>query len=176
MEDYKKEEVLAKLYWSDGLTIHQIADELGCGHATVGRWMKNHGIKSRRDFTPPKEDLRYDYAERGSYSKVGKKYHVTAGQVGKWFNEYGLKSQKPNHEKPPSFYTNTRGYELCRTQVDEEVKSVRIHRLVAACDSPNLEGKHVHHKNEIPWDNRPSNLEVMEPGEHTAHHNLKNEA
>jgi len=34
-----------------------------------------------------------------------------------------------------------------------------------------VKDKHVHHKNGIPWDNRPENLEAMSRQEHRTIHN-----
>lgn len=49
------------------------------------------------------------------------------------------------------------------------------HRLLAAVETPieELSGKVVHHRNGVRCDNRLENLEVMERGEHTAHHNTE---
>ena len=58
---------------------------------------------------------------------------------------------------------------------------VAHHRLLAvvecyAASTPlwailaDLDGKDVHHENELKWDNRPSNLEVVEHGEHSRMH------
>jgi len=46
--DWKNEEVLRKLYVKNGLSIPEVADELGCGKTTVHRWLKKHGIERRR--------------------------------------------------------------------------------------------------------------------------------
>jgi hypothetical protein len=34
-----------------------------------------------------------------------------------------------------------------------------------------VKDKVVHHKNDIKWDNRPKNLELMTASEHTTYHN-----
>ncbi|MBK8246404.1 MAG: HNH endonuclease [Gemmatimonadetes bacterium] len=46
------------------------------------------------------------------------------------------------------------------------------HRLVAECSLGRLllPGEQVHHRNEIPWDNRPENLEVLSTSEHCRRH------
>jgi len=46
--DWKNKEVLRRLYVENGLSIPEVADELGCGKTTVHRWLKKHGIKRRR--------------------------------------------------------------------------------------------------------------------------------
>jgi hypothetical protein len=46
------------------------------------------------------------------------------------------------------------------------------HRLVMQrlLGRPLLRGEHVHHKNGIPWDNRPENLQLMTHAAHLGHH------
>jgi transcriptional regulator with PAS, ATPase and Fis domain len=50
--------------------------------------------------------------------------------------------------------------------------SAVIHRLVAVAEYgfDAVVENHVHHKNHIPWDNRPSNLELMSQEEHYRYH------
>jgi len=66
------------------------------------------------------------------------------------------------------FSTNTRGYEEAQAYVGGEAKKVYIHRLVAVAEYgvEAVKGMDVHHKNNVPWDNRPSNLDVLTHREH----------
>lgn len=49
---------------------------------------------------------------------------------------------------------------------------VRLHRLVAVAEYgfEAVAGQQVHHANRIPWDNRPENLLVLSPSEHSRLH------
>jgi len=51
-----------------------------------------------------------------------------------------------------------------------------VHRLLAVAKYGFDEvcGKHVHHKNEIKWDNRMENITVMDSSEHSRKHALEN--
>lgn len=85
----------------------------------------------------------------------------------------GLERNPPNRQPDefPSVYTELPGgYEQLYCRGDTSLH----HRLLATLLVDNIEelrGKHVHHNNEIPWDNRLGNLTIMTPGEHNKEHN-----
>lgn len=96
--------------------------------------------------------------------------------ITKHLKRHGIKIDKSNREKPVHFgtYRNTGGfaYERWEHNMKWGKKKVYVHRLMAVakygydsvCESD------VHHKNEITWDNRPENIELMEHGEHRSYH------
>ena len=49
-----------------------------------------------------------------------------------------------------------------------------VHRLLAVSEwgLDAIRGREVHHKNEIPWDNRPENLELVTREEHGEKHRI----
>jgi hypothetical protein len=67
---------------------------------------------------------------------------------------------------------NDSGYMVWRVHDHPTCRDVFVHRLqaVAELGIDATRGKHVHHVNEIPWDNRIDNLELMTPAEHGRHH------
>lgn len=104
----------------------------------------------------------------------------TSGRVlRKRMDECGIETRGKSeavaiHErrKPAEFVTYPFGYEMWRNKHNGTKHNVLVHRLLAVaewgfeavCD------KHVHHKDKIPWDNRPENLELMSSSEHAKHH------
>lgn len=58
--------------------------------------------------------------------------------------------------------------------IDYSQNYVAVHRLLAVAEhgfdavGPDVD---VHHSNGVPWDNRPSNIELIDKGKHAALHN-----
>jgi hypothetical protein len=73
---------------------------------------------------------------------------------------------------PLNIRTDQDGYERFQTKVHGKSMSFAHHRLIAVAEYGfrALDGNVVHHKNGIPWDNRPSNLELMPQSDHVREH------
>lgn len=80
-------------------------------------------------------------------------------------------------------YERWRSYEMRPSTAAEGKEDVYVahHRLLAVVECypsqmsieailRDLDGKDVHHRNGIKWDNRPSNLEPIDHGEHSRLH------
>lgn len=100
-----------------------------------------------------------------------------------WMIKYGIDRRTPkrnsgyNYKKRLPFRTNYSGYEVWRTsQETEGCSQVTVHQLLAISEGADpskmfsTQEYHVHHKNGIPWDNRPSNIEVLPCSEHMQIH------
>lgn len=78
-----------------------------------------------------------------------------------------LRAGDPIPPGQPRRYRSQHGYIRLRWKVGERsYVEVYEHRFVAG-----LPPGHVHHRNEVKSDNRPSNLEALSPSSHTALHN-----
>jgi hypothetical protein len=77
-----------------------------------------------------------------------------------------------NYLKPVSYFQRPRGHAMLQNKYKGETFSVPVHRLVAVAEYGFDEVKNmdVHHKNEIKWDNRPENLELLTRSEHRKLH------
>jgi hypothetical protein len=64
------------------------------------------------------------------------------------------------------------GYERLRVCEYGERHEVYVHRLLAVSEYglDAVTDSEVHHSNQIPWDNRPSNIEVKTPADHAQEH------
>lgn len=191
--DYKDPDDLERAYNDRKMTMPEIAEVAGVSATTISRWIDEHGIESRRpgpgnteydsrsesdiDHTDP-EVLRELYHDRGlsvreiaDLSAVRQqtvRHHLKKHDIerrdrvesSRWAsrNEYaGLKRAGNGYIEWRDYWSGDR---------------VSVHRLLAVaeygfdavCD------KVVHHKNNIRWDNRPENIELMTPSEHAKHH------
>lgn len=85
---------------------------------------------------------------------------------------YGYKSRVPY----ASYYIDGQGYPRWQAKGREDGERVtdnfHVHRLLAIAEHgvDAVAGKSVHHKNNIPWDNRPENLEILSRSKHRAEH------
>jgi hypothetical protein len=83
-------------------------------------------------------------------------------------------------DPPVPYRTDHEGYETWRHQYradggEKREETVRIHRLAAVAwfgfGAVADDGVVVHHRSGVPWDNRESNLELMDWVVHSNHHN-----
>ncbi len=109
-----------------------------------------------------------------SQEQMAEKWGCSQSTISDWKNRHGIemdmKSRSGRHREIPYFRTKNTGYEVVGSWNGERGVSDRvyIHRLLAYLEVgiENLEEMYIHHKNRIPWDNRPDNIEVMTPEEH----------
>lgn len=81
--------------------------------------------------------------------------------------------KRRQHGETVPLRTHERGYEYWRgTYKGEDMGRVSVHRLAAVAwfGFDEVADRVIHHKNNIPWDNRESNLEPLGWGEHMSHH------
>jgi len=86
----------------------------------------------------------------------------SAATATRWLNKYSIFT-------PVTYFTTPdKGYEKWRNGED----SVYVHRLLAVAEHgyDAVAEKRIHHKNGIPWDNRPENIEPLTRTEHQGKH------
>lgn len=127
------------------------------------------------------ETLRNLYhGERLTAAEVGERLGCHKGTVVYWMEKHGIERRdqvdeyrRSRRQNPARFETHETGYERWVTQIDGVKKTVPVHRLLAVSESGvgEVSGNVVHHKNGIPWDNRPENIETMSHSDHSKMHN-----
>lgn len=105
---------------------------------------------------------------------------ITPGGVGYCLDELDIEKRtraeaaEARWSKTPLKLTSHfyHGHEVWRDASGDKEYAVYVHRLLAVAEYgfEAVADMDVHHKNEIPWDNRPSNLELMTKSEHVKHH------
>lgn len=124
------------------------------------------------------ETIEYLYhKKRLSQQEVADKLGCSRATLQKWSKRYGIEfrsrseSQRIRNLKNPHVpvYIDNEGYEVIKPMYDGKFDFCRVHRLIAVaeygfeavCD------KEIHHKNNIPWDNRPDNIELVDETGHS---------
>jgi transposase len=186
---YRDPEVLRKLYHGQFLTLSEVADELDTTAHTVRRWMQKHDIdrrdRSERKVAHPKladeSWMREKYHGEGmSITDLSEHLGVSRMPISRALDRYDIEAHDNGYRSGklhPGFRIHEQGYieAYSKYQTDDgewKQDHLRVHRLVAVsqhgfdavCDSV------IHHRNGIPWDNRPDNLEVMDKRNHVKHH------
>lgn len=129
----------------------------------------------------PREELVEMYHEyRWSTEQIAKKYDVTPKTIRKTLDKYNIESRDVGElvsqglkSMPPSIYTERRGYVVTKQRTDNNKSGkVYLHRLLAVAEYGvnAVKDMDVHHKNGIPWDNRPKNIQLLDKSTHGRHH------
>jgi len=162
---------LVQMYHEDGLDQYEIADELGCKQVTIAKWFKKHGIETYWETVGKLRDedwLREQYVKNGlSQHQIADKLDCGQMSVSRWCRKHNIETDKANYEKHGSHRFDA-GYEVFSSR-DEQVA---VHRLIMVAEHgvDAVKGMDVHHNNEVKWDNRPQNLELMTPSDHISYH------
>lgn len=169
---WRDRETMVELYKERGLSIQQVADELGTAQGTIQSWLDKHDIETRESYKhtdfewQDEKTLRNLHLEKQiPASEIADAFGCSAGTIRNWLDEFGI-SRLTSF---PSVCTDKRGYIIAW---DGRGTKFNLHRLVAVAKYgfDEVAGNEVHHKNGIPWDNRPENLEPIPAEEHARMH------
>jgi len=179
---YKREEWLDNKFNGEGLTIAQIAKEADCERKTVAEWLDKLGVRSEEDRPADYADEKpwHDaetlqelyHGEELSAKRVAKRLGCSPQTVRHWLIQFDIPRRSAGHTTIECEPSLQRKYPT----ISGDGETVLLHRFVAfAAGNMSFEElcdpqKVVHHRTNIPWDNRPENLKVMDLGEHTAMH------
>lgn len=167
-------------YVEQGRSTGDIADELDVCSETVRGRLKGYGIELRSQKVDERirnrEWLHEQYRiEKRQPQEIAEQLGCSAASVHRWLNKHDIEKfgkEKWGAMRPASYFTNpyAGGYPMWRDSRTQWPLSV--HRLLAVAEYgiEEVKGKHVHHKNGIPWDNRPDNIVPLDPEEHHSLH------
>jgi transposase-like protein len=146
--------------------------------------VKDNGVEwDDEEYKKPYRDpelLRHLYwKKKMSLSDISSELNCGRSTVAKWMEKNDIPKRKPDDEKYPrprtqSEYASGAGYEVIVHHNKDEKYQVFHHRLLAAAQwgVEEVDGKHVHHKNGVEWDNRIENFELLSHNEHSRKHRL----
>lgn len=110
---------------------------------------------------------------------IADRFDTTAGNINRWLDRLEIEKRDPDYEMkrrlwegPAPYETTERGYTRWSVKQDRERAIVYVHRLLAVAEYgfDVVAGCDTHHKNEIRFDNRPENIEVVDRSDHGTYH------
>lgn len=127
--------------------------------------------------------LRELYEERGlSLQQCADRLGCSQTAVRYWMEKYGVErrdateaARDARRVERASFGHSGAGYEQWQVRDSDGNTTVCVHQLTAIADGADPaevfgDGTHTHHRNGIPWDNRPDNLEIVTLSQHKKSH------
>jgi DNA-binding XRE family transcriptional regulator len=177
---YQDPEALRELYWEWGMTQAEIAEKLNCSMASVSHYLRQHNIKSPRvgNQWHDKEKLKEMYWDKGmTQQEIADEFGCSRKAIRTAFGCYDIETRdkKEVHRNAGrmgvSHYFN-QGYSFVSVSGVDGGYIFPVHRIMALVDHSleEIDGKHVHHKNNMRCDNRFENLELIDPSEHGSIH------
>jgi len=177
---WRNEELLRQKYCVEDKSSYEIGEELGCHGSTIQRWLRNHDIDRDDPGWPneehpwqDKETLRELYWDEGlNQREIAEHFDTHPNTIQEWFSKFGIDTRL----RLPGVTTREDGYESIQSQYHGKTERVRVHRLAAIAwgklDPSDLCNRDIdiHHKTNIPWDNREDVLEALPHGEHRSLH------
>lgn len=180
---YHDEDTLRELYWGENMTTVEIGHKFGCSGQTIHKWMGKCNIPTRKGGEPTEkkpwhdeERLRRMYCDgRMSQHDIAVELGCCQSTVGDWLKKFGIESRgrgETNIKPYAGYRMESDGHMEWYSYSQGEQFFAKVHRVLAVSEYgfDALDGKVVHHKNEIPWDNRPGNIEIMTQSEHASFH------
>jgi len=130
-----------------------------------------YDVKSERDL----RELYYGKSK--TMSEVSDAIGCSNYKVRKWMNKHDIERRDRSQAitmayGPLSMKTDHHGYEKFQHTYHNNNHVLQVHRLQAVAEYgfEAVADNHVHHRNNIPWDNRAENLDVLSGTEHKKRH------
>lgn len=182
---YQDEDWLREQYTEKGRLYREIAEECGVDQTTINRWLRRFDIPcDRGGGYRTTESMKYRdrdwlhekyHGEKLSQQEIADECGSRRGTILVWLNRHDIETRDRTdwlYLTPAHFRTGDEGYERWESTLNGEKDHVAVHRLLAVAEYgfEAVQGKVVHHKNGVPWDNRPPNIMLMDRSEHLRRH------
>lgn len=172
---WKDEEWVREQYYGNGLSLSQVAEKAECSVFALRNYMDKFGMERRKTGSGSARDSKhYDpewlrqkyYEQEQTLDQMADDAGVTAVTILRQMENHGMGRRTAGDylRKESSTRTLDDGHEKVRFCVGDDTRYYDVHRMLAIAEFglDEVAGKIVHHKNGIPWDNRPDNLELIE--------------
>lgn len=177
------EDWLREKYINEKMTTQEIANICNVSTTAVEKRVNNLevGVRTHWDYKErpytDKKKLKELYVDSDlSVREISNELDCTTFTVMEWVNKFGFEKRGRTigeRSEYANYWTDKNGYERWLTAYKDTTEHIFVHKLLAIAEYgfDKTKGSVVHHKNHIPWDNRPDNIQLMGRGEHTRYHN-----
>jgi len=106
-----------------------------------------------------------------SMQEVADHFDVSARTIQYWMDKFEIDRRSASQtlrRGPATYSVNGDGYPTWQSSYDGRNDQVYIHRLLAVAEYgfDAVCGSAIHHRNGLKWDNRPSNIELLDQTDH----------
>ena len=169
-EKYKDPAWLNRKWNEERLDQAEMAEMCGVSQATISKYINELNI------TRPWRDhdrLRKLYEDdKKTLEEIAALMNCSPDTVYNELVKAGATIRRGGSHLHAAYRTDHQGYEYWYTRSGGRIRYLAVHRLLAVAihGTDAVAENVVHHDNDIPWDNRPENLQLMDHDEHSSHH------
>ena len=182
---YRDPDWLERELYEKGREAKDVAQQFGITESAIHYWVDKHDLARRSSSVPEDAEETYRNPEWHremhwdrslTRKEMAERAGVKESTIINWASRLGVPTRYGS-TGPAKFRTReSTGHETWRSMRHVSDARVAVHQLLAISEGADprkifSNGQyHVHHRNGIPWDNRPANIEVLSREEHARRH------